>query len=99
MITAPVLCGQQSADNGRAILKSVQPQYPALAKRMNIKGVVKLEVVVQPNGDVKSMTAKGGHPLLVQAAEDAIRRWKWQPESHETIESIEIQFNPEQSHD
>jgi outer membrane biosynthesis protein TonB len=62
---------------------------------MSIKGIVKLEAVVEPNGNVKSITAKGGHPLLVQAAQDAIRLWKWQLEAHETIESIEIRFNPE----
>lgn len=62
---------------------------------MSIKGVVKLEVVVEPDGSVKFIGAKGGHPLLVQAAQDAIQRWKWQPEAHETIETIEIRFSPE----
>jgi outer membrane biosynthesis protein TonB len=66
---------------------------------MNIKGGVKVEVVVERDGSVKSMNAKGGHPLLVQAAQDAIRLWKWQPASRETVESIEIRFNPEQSHE
>ena len=61
---------------------------------MNIKGIVKLEVVVEPDGGVKSMSATGGHPLLVQAAQEAIRLWKWQPESHQTVESVEIRFYP-----
>ena len=32
---------------------------------MNIKGIVKLEVVMEPDGSVKSMSAKGGHPLVL----------------------------------
>jgi len=75
--------------------RQVAPQYPALARKMSIKGAVKLEVVVEPDGSVKSITATGGHPLLVQAAQDAIRQWKWQSASHETLESIEVRFNPE----
>ena len=35
------------------------------------------------------------HVQEVQAAQDAIRRSKWQPEPHETLESIEIRFNPD----
>lgn len=62
---------------------------------MSIKGSVKLEVVVESDGRVKSMDTKGGHPLLVQAAQDAIRQWKWQSTSHETLESIEVRFNPQ----
>jgi len=62
---------------------------------MGIKGSVKLEVVVQPDGSVKSMNATGGHPLLVEAAQDAIRRWRWQPASHESVESVEVRFNPQ----
>jgi protein TonB len=88
------LYGQDSPANARAVVKKVQPQYPVLAQRM-IKGNVKLEVLVEPDGSVKSLNTKGGHPLLVQAAQDAIRQWKWQPASHETLESVEVRFNPQ----
>ena len=88
------LWAQENAASGRTVLKRVQPQYPALAQRMSIKGVVKVEVIVQPDGTVKSISAKGGHPLLVDAAQQAIRHWRWKPESLESVESIEIRFNP-----
>jgi TonB family protein len=87
--------GQDSPATARAVIRKVQPQYPALAQRMSIKGIVKLEVVVEPDGNVKSLNTKGGHPLLVQAAQDAIRQWKWQSASHETLESVEVRFNPQ----
>jgi TonB family protein len=89
------LYGQDSPATARAVIRKVQPQYPALAQRMSIKGIVKLEIVVEPDGNVNSLNTKGGHPLLVQAAQDAIREWKWQSASHETVESVEVRFNPQ----
>lgn len=61
---------------------------------MNIQGSVKVEVVVAANGTVKSVAIKGGHPLLAQAAQNAIREWKWEPSPRETVEPIEIKFRP-----
>ena len=89
------LYGQDSPATARAVIRKVQPQYPALAQKMNIKGSVKLEVVVEPDGSVKSLNTKGGHPVLAQAAQAAIQQWKWQPASHETVESVEVRFNPQ----
>jgi TonB family protein len=94
-LTSFYLYGQEGSENVRTIIRRIQPQYPAVAQRMSIKGTVKLEVQVEPDGSVKSMSTKGGHPLLVQAAQDAIRQWKWQSASHETLESIEVRFNPQ----
>jgi len=51
-------------------------------------------VLVEPNGKVKSFEVKGGHPLLVQSAEDALREWKWEATPHESHEIIELKFNP-----
>jgi len=62
---------------------------------MNLKGVVRIEAIVGPNGVVKSVEVKGGHPMLVQAAESAIQKWKWEPETHETKEPIEVDFDPQ----
>src|SRR5437762_5862725 len=81
------LHGQESPANARAVIRKVQPQYPALAQRMSIKGIVKLEVVVEPDGNVKSLKSNGGHPLLVQAAHGAIRQWTRQSASHDTLEA------------
>jgi len=50
---------------------------------------------VQPNGVVKSVEVKGGHPVLVRAAQDAIYKWKWAPATHETREPIEVRFDPQ----
>jgi len=43
---------------------------------------------------VKSVEVKGGHPLFVQAAQNALREWKWEPAAHETDEIVELRFTP-----
>lgn len=88
------MVSQDQAEGVRKVLTRVVPQYPSLARTMNIRGNVKVDVLVAPNGTVKSLEVKGGHPLLVQAAQDALRQWKWEPGSHETHETVELRFTP-----
>jgi TonB family protein len=78
----------------RAKLK-VEPVYPEVARRMSIAGTVRLAVVVAPNGTVKSSKPVGGHPLLVNAATDAIRRWRFEPASTESSGIVEFKFQPQ----
>jgi TonB family protein len=85
--------GQDSAQN-RKVVDKVMPEYPSLARTMNIVGIVRADVTVAPNGKVKLVELKGGHPVLGKAAEDALQHWKWEPASHETHESVELRFNP-----
>src|SRR5579862_8975405 len=51
-------------------------------------GSVRADVVVEPSGKVKSVDVKGGHPLLAQSAQDALREWKWEPAAHETHQTV-----------
>jgi outer membrane biosynthesis protein TonB len=73
----------------RKVVTKIAPRYTALARNMHLGGVVKVEAVVFSNGLVKNLCVMGGHPLLVQSATDAVRRWKWETASHESTESIE----------
>jgi protein TonB len=73
----------------------VAPVYPDIARRMSIAGTVKLAVVVAPNGTVKSSKAMGGHPLLVNAAMDAVRQWKFEPAATESTGVVEFKFQPQ----
>jgi outer membrane biosynthesis protein TonB len=61
---------------------------------MNLAGTVKLEAVVLANGTVKSIQVKGGNPLLVQAAQHAVREWKWVKSDHDSTEALEFRFTP-----
>jgi TonB family protein len=66
--------------------------YPEVAKRYHIRGVVKLEVVVREDGSVQSVKVLGGNPVLIGAATDAVRKWKFEAASHETVEAVQVQF-------
>ena len=85
---------QESSEVVRKVVSRVNPQYPNLARSMNIKGTVKMVVVVEPNGSPKSIQVKGGNPVLVQSAEKALHDWKWEPAAHTTSEVIDIRFDP-----
>ncbi|HEX8814670.1 MAG TPA: TonB family protein [Terriglobales bacterium] len=86
----------QDAGNGRKIVNKVTPAYPSIARDMRISGSVKVEAVVSPNGSVKTVDIKGGHPVLAQAAADAVAKWKWEPAKAESREPIELKFMPVQ---
>jgi TonB family protein len=79
-------------DETRKIKSKVSPQYPVLARKMNVTGSVKLEVFIAANGQVKSVKPLGGHPLLIDAAESAVKLWRFEPGAEGT-EIVEIRFN------
>jgi len=84
---------QSSSDEGKRKVKTkVAPAYPELAKRMNVTGRVKIEVIITPDGKVKSTRAVGGHPLLVQACVDAVKEWKFAAAPEETTQVVEFEF-------
>lgn len=61
------------------LIQSVQPAYPVLAKQTRTQGTVVLDCVIDERGNVTQLKVISGHPLLVQAAIDAVRQWKYQP--------------------
>jgi TonB family protein len=83
----------QPAFAQRAVKTKASPTYPELAKKMNISGVVKVELMVLPNGSVKSAKALGGHPLLIDAAVSAAKQFKYEASTEETKETVEFKFN------
>jgi TonB family protein len=87
---------QDSAEVARKVITRSVPQYPVIAKRMSISGSVRLDVVVAPNGRVKSVEVKGGHPMLAATAQDAVRGWKYEAGPRETHETVEVKFNLQQ---
>jgi len=95
MFVPAVAGAQQDSEMIRKVTSRVVPAYPELARTMNVKGAVRLEVVVAPNGTAKSVKVIGGHPVLAQAAERAVQKWKWERVAHDTNEPIELRFNPE----
>jgi protein TonB len=61
------------------LINRVQPVYPEEASKEKISGTVKLHVVIAKDGKIQQVQVVSGHPLLVQAAIDAVRQWQYQP--------------------
>jgi len=61
------------------LVNKVQPIYPPLARQTRISGTVKLHAVIGKDGTVQQLQLVSGHPLLVQAALDAVKQWRYQP--------------------
>jgi protein TonB len=94
--TVPAMTQQDSKieELTRKAKTKVAPVYPDVARRMSITGTVRLAVVVAPNGVVKSTRAVGGHPILVNAAMDAMKKWKFEPAPIESSGIVEFKFQP-----
>ena len=96
-LTVSVQVGAQATQNEEFLRRAktkVQPTYPELARKMNIAGTVKVEVVVLPNGNVKEARVVGGHPVLATAALDAAKKWRFEPASAESAGVIDFKFEP-----
>lgn len=89
-ILLPNLAAQE--ESARKVKDQVKPNYPELARRMNLSGAVKIEVLIAPDGKVKRTRVLGGHPVLANAAEDAAKRWKFEPGTKETTQVVEFKF-------
>jgi TonB family protein len=79
------------------LIRKVDPVYPALAKQARIQGTVRFQVVIGTDGAVRSVQLISGHPLLVDAAKDAVRQWVYRPvlltgTPVEVITTIDVNF-------
>ena len=57
----------------------VQPDYPALARQVRVQGRVVLRAMISREGAIENLQVLSGHPMLVQAAVDAVRQWRYRP--------------------
>ena len=80
-----------AAENRKPVLNP-NPEYPEIAKRMNISGTVKVELVIAADGTIKSAKVLGGHPLLADAVQKALKKWKYAPGDAETTMLLEFRF-------
>ena len=80
---------------GRKVKTKVAPSYPELARKMHVSGSVRLEVLIASNGQIKSVKPLGGHPLLIDAAENAVKQWRYES-GPEATEVVEFKFDDQQ---
>jgi TonB family protein len=67
-----------SLQESKLILR-VNPEYPKIAALTHTSGTVTLEAIISEEGNVTKLTVLGGHPLLVEAAREAVLKWKYSP--------------------
>jgi protein TonB len=61
------------------LIYRVQPIYPALARAARVQGQVVIRAVISRNGTIENLQTISGHPMLVGAALDAVRQWRYRP--------------------
>ena len=61
------------------LVNKVEPQYPSMAKIAHVQGDVVLQATISKNGQIENLRAVSGHPILIQAAMDAVKQWKYRP--------------------
>ena len=61
------------------LISQTKPVYPPQAKQARIQGVVKFDTIIAKDGTIKNLQVISGHPMLVQAALEAVKTWLYKP--------------------
>ena len=80
------------------LVSAPAPEYPALARSARISGVVRLDVLIGTDGRVTAMQLVNGHPLMVPAAQEAVRQYVYQPtllngQPVEVMTQVDVNFS------
>ena len=81
----------------KSLAHQIAPLYPSQARQARIQGTVLLQAVIGKDGTVQDVHALSGHPMLTQAAVDAVRKWRYKPyylngEPGEAVTEINVKF-------
>ncbi len=93
---APVAGRAQETGTGGSLRKArlaPRPEYPELARRLSIHGVVQLWVKVTADGTVRDISVVGGNPILVDTCVNTVKKWRYEPTGKETLEPVRFSFN------
>jgi protein TonB len=79
-------------------IHDVTPAYPQMARIAHTQGDVLLQATISKSGVIENLRAVQGHPILIQAAMDAVKQWKYKPyilngEPVEVETTIKVQFH------
>jgi TonB family protein len=87
---APEKSRSVSAVSPAVLIHQVEPRYPAQARYARIQGMVVLLGVIGKDGTLQNLHAASGSPLLIQAALDAVKQWRYKP-CHQDGEPVEAE--------
>jgi protein TonB len=96
----PVAAAKVRVSSGVAqglLIRQVTPQYPQIARQARVEGHVVLQATIGKDGTVQNLHLISGHPMLVQAAIDAVSQWRYKPyylngEAVEVDTTINVNF-------
>jgi TonB family protein len=93
-LTIVVLAGgiSATAQNERKVIRREEPDYPELAKKMNLHGTVKLKIWISPDGSVRRLEYVGGHPVLAESALKAVKGWHYEAATKESNTIVGLKF-------
>lgn len=93
-LTTVLLAGAVSAtaQSERKVIHREEPDYPELAKKMNLHGTVKLKIWISPDGSVRRLEYVGGHPVLAESALKAVKGWHYEAASKESNTIVGLKF-------
>ena len=89
-----VISAQKNEKFTRKLIFRENPSYPQTLREAHIGGVVRLEIVVSAKGTVDQVSPLGGNPVLVEAASNAVKKWKYAPGDSDAKTEVEFTFDP-----
>ena len=96
LVVVPLQSFGESTNLGggsRTVRVGSKPEYPAIARKMAIRGVVQLWVKVTSEGSVREVGVVGGNPVLVEASITAVKKWHYEATGKESLEPVKFTFN------
>jgi len=91
VLASALFAAHAAADTRKAVVNP-DPEYPEIARRMNVSGTVKVELVIAADGTIKSAKVLGGHPVLADSVQRALKKWKYAPGASETTMQLDFKF-------
>jgi protein TonB len=79
------------------LINQTRPVYPPLARQARIQGTVKLTAIISKDGSIQKLEVLSGHPLLIPAALQAVKEWRYKPtllngEPVEVVTQVDVNF-------
>jgi protein TonB len=79
------------------LIRKITPVYPQMAKQARIQGVVRFTAIIGKDGTIQNLQLVSGHPLLIEAARQAVSQWQYKPtllngEPVEVVTQIDVNF-------
>ena len=94
ILLSAIAAASATGQEARKSISKPTPRYPEVAKRLNLVGTVKVEILIGPDGKIKNANVLGGHPILANSTLEALKEWKYEPSKTESTATLTFDFRP-----